>query len=106
MRELVLDGSDWRTYDDVYSAFFAVVGAPSWHGRNFNALNDSIANGDINSIELPYRIVIKSFDLIDGEAKQMAVHFIDLILEISERGHQVEIQLRNSDGTLLPCKHS
>ena len=47
MRELILDGSTWQTYDDVYNAFFKVVGAPEWHGRNFDALIDSIEKGDI-----------------------------------------------------------
>jgi RNAse (barnase) inhibitor barstar len=62
VRELVLDGRGWTTDDDVYNAFFKAVGAPVWHGRNYNALNDSIAGGDINQVEVPYRIVISNFD--------------------------------------------
>ena len=34
MRQLVLNGADWTTKDDVYDAFFRAVGAPEWHGRN------------------------------------------------------------------------
>jgi len=49
----MLDGSTWNTRDHVYAAFFAAVGAPSWHGRNLDARNDSIATGQINQIELP-----------------------------------------------------
>jgi RNAse (barnase) inhibitor barstar len=44
MMDLIMDGAAWNSEDDVYDAFFRVVGAPAWHGRNFNALNDSIAN--------------------------------------------------------------
>jgi RNAse (barnase) inhibitor barstar len=44
-RELVLNGADWATEDDVYDAFFHVVGAPEWHGRNLDPLADSIAGG-------------------------------------------------------------
>ena len=106
MRELALDGTNWTTKDDFYDAFFAAVGAPSWHGRNLDALNDSIAAGSINAIEVPYRIVIRNFDLISGEAERMATDFIDLILEISERGCQVEIELMDSRGTLMPVQHS
>jgi RNAse (barnase) inhibitor barstar len=57
MKELVLDGSTWQNRDDVYDAFFKAVGAPDWHGRNFDALNDSIATGSINKIEVPYRLI-------------------------------------------------
>jgi RNAse (barnase) inhibitor barstar len=106
MRELTLDGSGWRTRNDVYDAFFAAVGAPSWHGRNFDALNDSIATGSINAIEVPYRIVIRNFDLIPDQATQMVRDFVDLLLEISERGCPVEVELRESSGMLLPVQHS
>src|ERR1700744_2971866 len=104
MRELLLDGCGWKISDDVYSAFFAAVNAPSWHGRNFNALVDSIETGDINAIEVPYRIVFKNFDLIQEEAKRTATDFVDLILEIAERGCPVEIELHNSHGAKLPVQ--
>ena len=106
MRELVLDGHGWKIKDDVYKAFFAAVGAPSWHGHNFDALNDSIATGSINAIEVPYRIVIRNFDLIAGEAASMGRDFTDLILEIAARECPIEIELRDARGTLLPCRHS
>jgi len=38
MRELILNGADWPTKDDVYDAFFRAVGAPECHGRNLDAL--------------------------------------------------------------------
>jgi RNAse (barnase) inhibitor barstar len=63
-KELALDASGWSLrsawfwLEDFYSAFFHAVGSPEWHGRNFDALNDSIASGGINEIEVPYEIVI------------------------------------------------
>jgi len=96
MKELMLDGAGWTTNDDVYSAFFLAVGAPEWHGRNFNALNDSIANGSINKVEVPYRVVLKNYDLISGEAKKMTDDFVDLIHEIAARGCPVEVRLDNA----------
>ena len=96
MKELTLDGAGWTTNDDVYSAFFLAVGAPEWHGRNFNALNDSIANGSINKVEVPYRLVLKNYDLISGEAKKMTDDFVDLIHEIAARGCPVEVRLDNA----------
>ncbi len=44
--------------DDFYDAFFAAVGAPIWHGRNRDALNDSISTGGINEVEIPYRLEV------------------------------------------------
>jgi RNAse (barnase) inhibitor barstar len=96
MMELAMDGATWNSKDDVYDAFFSVVGAPSWHGRNLDALNDSIANGQINELEVPYRLVIVNFDLIGASAKKAARDFVDLIREIAARGIPVDIVVHNS----------
>src|ERR1700719_3137446 len=69
-------GSEKFRKDDVYDAFFHAVGAPDWHGRNCDALKDSIANGSINEVEVPYRLVLKHYDLISGEAKKMTDDFV------------------------------
>lgn len=98
MRELVIDGTGWTSRDDVYDAFFNAVGAPKWHGRNFDALNDSIAGGSINQIEVPYEIVIKNYDKIVGEAKTMADDFIDLIHELAARECPVQVRVMTSAG--------
>jgi RNAse (barnase) inhibitor barstar len=97
MRELFLDGANWKIKDDVYDAFFKAVGAPSWHGRNFNAIDDSIANGGINSIDPPYRLVIMNYDRIQSDAKQMTDDFIDLVRKIAASGVQVEIRVERSN---------
>jgi RNAse (barnase) inhibitor barstar len=97
MKELFLNGAEWKTSDDVYDAFFKAVGAPSWHGRNFNALNDSIAQGNINEVEVPYCVVIQNYGLISAGAKKMADDFIDLIHEIGTGGCPVEIRTDKRD---------
>jgi RNAse (barnase) inhibitor barstar len=64
MKELLMDGRDWKGRDDVYNSFFHTVGAPSWHGRNFNAVRDNIASGKC--------LVIQNYDLISEGARKMA----------------------------------
>lgn len=93
MRELVLNGADWATKDDVYDAFFRAVGAPEWHGHNLDALADSISGGSINQIEVPYRLVIKSYDRIGLHAKPMADSLINLVHELAADGCPVEIRV-------------
>jgi RNAse (barnase) inhibitor barstar len=93
VRELILNGAEWRTWDDVYDSFFRAVGAPDWHGRNFNALRDSIAHGSINAVEVPYRLVIKNYDRIGPSAKEMVDDFIDLIRDLASKGCAVEARV-------------
>lgn len=57
--EIVLDGQDWLTEADFIEAVLAAVNAPSWHGRNYNALHDSFVTGSINGIDPPYDFVIQ-----------------------------------------------
>jgi RNAse (barnase) inhibitor barstar len=96
VNELYLDGTDWQTRDDVYDALFRAVGAPDWHGENWDALNDSIATGSINRVEVPYRLLIKNYDKIGVGAKQMADNLIDLVREIAARGCPVDIRVENT----------
>jgi len=95
MQEIVLDGRNWSAGNDVYDAFFKAVGAPSWHGRNFNALRDSIAIGRINKIEAPYVVRIKNYASIGAGAKSMAADFVQFIKEMHESGCPVDIEIEN-----------
>jgi RNAse (barnase) inhibitor barstar len=97
MRELVMDASEWKTVDDLFRSFFRVVEAPSWHGRSFNALRDSIGAGQINIIEVPYRLVFSNYDKIHPAVKEQAEHFIDVIHELAGQGVPVEIRVEHSN---------
>lgn len=87
-KELTLDASGWSLrsawfwLQDFYSAFFHAVGAPQWHGRNFDALNDSIATGGINEIEVPYKIVIRNArnetEMVRGVLDELAGFFLHI----------------------------
>jgi RNAse (barnase) inhibitor barstar len=95
MQELVMDGKNWNTADDVYETFFKAAGAPSWHGHNFNALRDSIVTGHINRIEVPYCLKVKNYASIGAGAKNMADNFVQLIKELHESGCPVDIEVES-----------
>jgi hypothetical protein len=96
LTDIRLDASGWQTSDDVYQAFFTAVGAPSWHGRNFNALNDSIGTGAINKTEVPYRITIQNGERMGNEAASFVHHFADLIRHLQTNGCPVELVVEQS----------
>jgi RNAse (barnase) inhibitor barstar len=93
MQEIALDGKTWNTPDDVYDAFFKAVGAPGWHGRNFNALRDSICVGQINTVEVPYLVRIKNYSLIGAGARRMAADFVQLIEDLRNEGCPVDVNV-------------
>jgi RNAse (barnase) inhibitor barstar len=59
MKTVNLDASEWCTATDFYEPLLAGLSAPEWHGRNVNALIDSMIYGDINRIEQPFRIEVQ-----------------------------------------------
>ncbi|HEV2764771.1 MAG TPA: barstar family protein [Pyrinomonadaceae bacterium] len=93
MKEIVLDGAGWKTEGDFYDAFFEGVGAPRWHGRNLNALNDSIGAGGVNRIEVPYAVRIKGLSAMSDEAREIVGHFAALVRSLKEEGVPVEVSL-------------
>jgi RNAse (barnase) inhibitor barstar len=91
--DLILDATSWKTRDDVYDCFFRAVGAPSWHGRNFDALEDSIITGSINKIEIPYRLIVRNLNSASSEAKKFADQFFDLFDEFASKGYPVNVTI-------------
>jgi RNAse (barnase) inhibitor barstar len=91
IKAVLLDGTDWRTKDDFYNAFFTAVGAPDWHGKNFNALRDSIVAGQINQINLPYTIRIEGLDEMSAAIRTLVEDFCSLIKELCSGGQQIDV---------------
>ncbi len=58
MRVIKLDAARWRSASDFYDELLALLGAPERHGRNVNALIDSMIWGGINDVDPPYEIRI------------------------------------------------
>lgn len=54
--EILIDWKNIHSEDDFYDVFLPQVAAPEWHGRNLDALNDSVVSGGVNKIEPPYTI--------------------------------------------------
>lgn len=54
--ELIINWKEINSEKLFYDIFLPQVKAPKWHGRNLNALADSIITGSINGIEPPYTI--------------------------------------------------
>ena len=62
MTVLEWDAGRWSTLEDFYEALLAAVGAPDWHGRNPNALIDSLVYGGINDVKPPYTVRIHGLE--------------------------------------------
>jgi RNAse (barnase) inhibitor barstar len=69
MQIIELDASDWRREEHFYEALLPRLGAPAWHGRNLNAVEDSIFSGDINKVEPPFQIKVVGVEHLSSKMK-------------------------------------
>lgn len=93
VREIRLDAASWQSEDDFYTAFFKAVGAPEWHGRNFNALYDSIGGGRINKVEVPYLLKLEKAQIANAHVDKLVRELSRLILNLQTNGCPVELRL-------------
>ena len=69
MKVIRLDASKWRSPEDFYSALLPQLGAPSWHGRNLDALADSLYGG-INKVEPPFTVIVEGAESLSAEMRE------------------------------------
>lgn len=91
--EIVLNGQDWLTEADLIEAVLAAVNAPSWHGRNYNALRDSFVTGSINGIEPPYDFIIQPPPAPPSDVSDAIRYFMARIADWRDEGAQLSARL-------------
>lgn len=91
--QIVLDGRDWQTEADFIEAILAGVEAPTWHGRNYNALRDSFVTGSINGFEPPYDFVIQPPSAPTSEVADAIRYFMARISDWRSEGAQLSARL-------------
>ncbi len=89
----MLDGQKWQTEADFIEAVLAGVGAPPWHGRNYNALRDSFVYGHINEIDPPYDFIIRMPPEPSLELTAGVRYFMDRISDWRGEGARLSARL-------------
>ena len=79
--EISLDWSLISSEEDFYSSVLNKLESPDWHGRNLNALRDSVVTGGINGIEPPY--VFRNINISFGpeELKNFKLAVFEILID-------------------------
>ncbi len=91
--DIHLDGRHWRTKADLIEAVIAGMRGPSWHGRNYDALHDSMVTGSINALEPPYHFVITPPASPTAEINEAIAYFMDCIAEWRAEGADLSVRV-------------
>ncbi len=98
MRIIEIDGKNCKTLLDFYDMLLAALGAPARHGRNVNALLDSMVWGGMNAVEPPYTVRIRGTSNLPKEIHseiEILKKGLDLARAdfLNRQGHEVEVYL-------------
>ena len=91
MKVIRLDASRWRSPGDFYSALLPELGAPSWHGKNLNALNDSLSGG-INELEPPFAVEVEGSADLSNEMAAFLAEVVDVFVG-ARRKFEVDVSI-------------
>ena len=94
MKHIRLDTSGWSSPDEFYQDLLPRLGAPDWHGRNLDALYDSLGGG-ANRLDPPFRIDVHG-------SKELGPEMLDFLQKVcrvfddarQEFGADVSLNLR------------
>lgn len=94
MKLIKLDASEFSSSTQLYEVLLSKLGAPEWHGRNFNALRDSLSGG-INQVDAPFTVEIANSKKLHSEL----AGFLDDLMTVfdgarEDFGVEVHLQLR------------
>ncbi|MGR3312787.1 barstar family protein [Roseovarius indicus] len=92
MKKIPIDVSGCRNEGDVYDLLLAGLEAPRWHGRNFDALWDSVTR-DINAVLPPYLVEVAGHRQVPEEVA-LLVSRIRSLFEEAREGHRADVRLK------------
>lgn len=94
MKVISLDASAWNSPEDFYSALLPQLGAPAWHGRNLDALNDSLGGGGINVLKPPFRVQVNGAEKPTESMQRLLSKVEQVFADVCAETHkQIEFKL-------------
>lgn len=92
MKKIPIDVSGCRDEGDVYDLLLAGLEAPCWHGRNLDALWESVTS-DINGVLPPYLFEVTGHREAPEEVV-LLVSRIRSLFEEAREGHREDVGLK------------
>ena len=89
--KIYIDWSNINKVDEFYSQLLPQLSAPEWHGRNLNALRDSLVTGDINKIEPPFCVINLNTESLGEELKDFFLVVNEIYKEANSNGRKIRV---------------
>ena len=89
--EIVIDWEMLKDEESFYNSLLPQLSAPEWHGRNLDALADSIITGTINDVEPPYTITSLNEASVVVGMKGFQVLVLEVLREAEQSGREIHV---------------
>ena len=89
MREITVDVSACSSTQDFYALLLVGLGAPAWHGKNLDALWDTISSDDINDVRAPFTVRFINVQNAQSELKSLVEKIGEIFVEARMDGVDV-----------------
>jgi RNAse (barnase) inhibitor barstar len=89
MREMTFDVSAFSSTQDFYALLLAGLGAPACHGKNLDALWDTISSDDINDVRAPFAVRFINVQNAQSELKSLVEKIREIFVEARMDGVDV-----------------
>jgi RNAse (barnase) inhibitor barstar len=83
-----LDASSWKGVLDFYDALLKALGAPQEHGKNVNAVIDSVIYGGINQLKPPLTVRFHGTRGVPDDVKREVVFLSEEIAKARDYRQQ------------------
>jgi RNAse (barnase) inhibitor barstar len=102
VRRIELDAAGWRVEADLWNALLSSLGAPAWHGHNYDALWETITevadygraeDQAINSVQPPFEIIVIDTGSLTPLLAQR-LEDISKLLEEAKAEYDLDVGLR------------
>jgi RNAse (barnase) inhibitor barstar len=93
LQRIELDASGWVSEDHLWNALLAGLGAPDWHGRNYDALWETVTEvarypstreSLINRVQPPFQIVVRNAASVPSPISRRLHEIAALLAEAHE----------------------
>ncbi|HWU19259.1 MAG TPA: barstar family protein [Devosia sp.] len=92
-RQVVLDGASWQSRDDVYRAIATAIGAPSYFGRNLDALWDILQTPEDGARKPSYELQVRGTTFASAEARQTIADIAAVFAEARASSQDVDFTI-------------
>ena len=92
MKKIPIDIAGCRNEGDFYDLLLSGLKAPGWHGRNLDALWDSITS-DINGVSPPFLVEVTGHRQASEEVA-LLVSRVQSVFEEAREGRRVDVGFR------------